>query len=119
MQLGDFQGEYLAPDGTVYEGYSWEGAKAYLPRDSARVDYRSDLFAVGSAIYEIMTGHEPYEHLDSIDDMEEIEALFRAEEFPLTDDILAHQVIQNCWRQRYDCAHQCVEHLAAIEAQQH
>jgi serine/threonine protein kinase len=117
LRLGDFQGRYRAPDGTVYDGNSWEGAKACLPRDPARVDHHSDLFAVGSAIYEIMTGHEPYEHLHSIDDLEEIEALFENRKFPRTDHILAHNVIESCWRQRYDSTEQCVRELAAIEAQ--
>lgn len=119
LQLGDFQGRYRAPEGTIHDGYSWEGAKACLPRAPTRVDHHSDLFAVGSAIYEIMTGHEPYEHLDSIDDMEKIEALFSDEKFPSTDGILAYNVIENCWRQRYDSAQQCVRDLADIEGQQH
>lgn len=117
LQLGDFQGKYCAPDGTVHHAYSLEGAKAYLPRHPTRIDHHSDLFAVGSAIYEIMTGHEPYEHLDSIDDLEEIEALFRDQKFPSTEGILAHSVIENCWRQRYDSARECVRDLANYEGQ--
>lgn len=118
LQLGDFQGQYCAPDGTVHGAHSLEGAKAYLPRDPTRADHHSDLFAVGSAIYEIMTGHEPYETLDSIDDLEEIEALFSNQKFPSTEGILAHRVIENCWRQRYDSARECVRDLADCEAQQ-
>ena len=77
----------------------------------------SDVFAVGSAVYEIMTGHEPYEHLGSIDDMEQIEALFRNEKFPSTESILAHNVVEDCWRQRYDSAQQCVRDVADLEGQ--
>lgn len=117
LELGDFQGTYRALDGTVYDGYSWEGAKACMPRPSGLVNHHSDLFAVGSALYEIMTGHEPYEHLDSIDDMEKIEALFSSGKFPSTDGILVHNVIQKCWRQSYDSARQCVKDLAAVEAE--
>ncbi|PPJ60833.1 hypothetical protein CBER1_11637 [Cercospora berteroae] len=117
LELGDFQGTYQAPDGTIYDGYSWEGAKACMPRDSGTVNYHSDLFAVGSAIYEIMTGHEPYENLDSIDDMEKIEALFSSGTFPSTDGVPLHNVIQKCWRQGYDSAGQCVRDLAATEVE--
>lgn len=118
LQLGDFQGRYRSSEGTVYDGYSWESAKSCLPRAPARVDHHSDLFAVGSAIYEIMTGHVPYAHLDSVDDMEEIEALFREEKFPSTEGILTYSVVESCWRQRYDSAQQCVRDLVAIEAAQ-
>lgn len=118
LLLGDFQGKYRAPDGTVHNAYSLEGAKAYLPRDPKQTDHRSDLFAVGSTIYEIMTGHEPYENLDSIDELEEIEALFSDQKFPSTEGILAHSIIENCWRQRYDSAQECVRDLANYEAEQ-
>ena len=59
-----------------------------MPRQPGTADRYSDLFAVGSAIYEIMTGHEPHEHLDSIDNMEEIEALIAAGKFPSTTNIV-------------------------------
>ncbi|KXT06509.1 hypothetical protein AC578_6052 [Pseudocercospora eumusae] len=118
LQLGDFQGKYCALDGTVHNAYCLEGTKAYLPRDRSRVDHHTDLFAVGSTIYEIMTGHEPYEHLDSIDDLEEVEALFSEQKFPSTEGILAHSVIEKCWRQRYHSARECVRDLADIEAEQ-
>lgn len=119
LQLGDFQGVYVSSDGTVHEGYSREGSKASLPRQPAKVDQYSDLFAVGSALYEIMAGHEPYESLDSIDDMEEIERLFTKGEFPSTDGFMAHNVIQSCWKSKYDCAQQCLDDIVAIEARQH
>jgi len=77
-----------------------------------------DVFAVGSSVYEIMTGHEPYEHLDSIDDMEEIEALIAAGKFPSTANVLAGNVIEGCWRQEYDSAKQCAKDVASIEADQ-
>jgi serine/threonine protein kinase len=118
LKLGDFQGRFQASDGTLHEGLSAEGSKAYLPRQPGTADRYSDLFAVGSAIYEIMTGHEPYEHLDSIDDMEEIEALIAAGKFPSTTNILAGNVIGGCWRQEYDSAKQCAKDVAAIEAEQ-
>ncbi|RMY77305.1 hypothetical protein D0863_01416 [Hortaea werneckii] len=117
LKLGDFQGMYVAPDGTVYEGYSREGSKASLPRKPAKVDQYSDLFAVGSTLYEIMAGQEPYEDLDSIDDMEEIESLFSKGTFPNTDFLPAHKAIERCWRQKYDCAQQCLDDLVAIEAE--
>jgi serine/threonine protein kinase len=114
LQLGDFQGQYRA-QGNLHKGFCAEGTKSYLPRRPGTADHYSDLFAVGSAVYEIMTGHEPYEHLDSIDDMEEIESLFKDGKFPSTDHLLAGNVIQGCWRQRYDSAEQCAKDLASIE----
>jgi hypothetical protein len=70
VKLSDFQGIYIDENGMVFNGHALENVKAYLPRPSDRSDAKSDLFALGTAIFEIMVGHEPFPELDELDDEE-------------------------------------------------
>lgn len=76
--LADFQGILKSVDGnTILDGLSRECLKLYQPRIHG--DYAcvaTDLFALGSAIYFIMTGHEIFPELDSLEDDEEILSRF-------------------------------------------
>jgi serine/threonine protein kinase len=53
----------------------------------------TDLSALGSTIYEIMTGTSPYEELGS----SEAKRLFKAQEFPDMTGILCGEYIRQCW----------------------
>jgi len=53
----------------------------------------TDVFALGSTIYEIMTGTQPYAHCTD----EEVEALFKEGTFPPVDRIPCGEVIKRCW----------------------
>ena len=73
----------------------------FLPRDpEADSTVQSDLFALGSSLYELVTGQSPYEGLSD----ESIELLFQKENFPSTETILLGDVIANCWKQKYHSA---------------
>lgn len=57
---------------------------------------RSDLFALGSTLYEILLGKEPYEGMED----EEIQRLFPANVFPTSDGIVDQrwrEIVQKCW----------------------
>lgn len=69
---------------------------------------KSDLFAVGSTIYQIVTGVPPY--ADHGDD--EIDEMFARREFPSLDGVLFGEVIGCCWAQGYMWARQA---LNAVE----
>lgn len=86
LKLADFQGQHFSADGdVVLDALSLESTKAYLPRKPAdHASIRTDLFALGSAIYFIMMGHEVFPDLDKSRDEDEIERRFRAPgSFPL------------------------------------
>lgn len=53
----------------------------------------TDIFALGSTIYEIMTGKAPYEALSD----EEVEYQFKARIFPGVETRLCGEVIKGCW----------------------
>ena len=115
VKLSDFQGTYNAPNGPSIYGFALENAKAFLPRPTNHSDQMSDLFALGTALYEIMTGHEPYPDLDELDDEEEIEKRYVEKRFPILDDVLGGQIIQRCWSLVYRSASHCVKDLVALE----
>jgi serine/threonine protein kinase len=86
VKLADFQGRYISPDRiTLLDGLSSENVKSSIPRsDPNHADEKTDVFALGSAIYYIMTGHEPFPELDSLNDDHEAEivSLYRSGQFP-------------------------------------
>lgn len=62
----------------LLDGLSRECTKSFLPRAHGdRVDVKTDLFALGSATYFIMTGHEVFPDLESDKDDEKVERRFR------------------------------------------
>jgi len=57
-------------------------------------DAQDDVFGLGSTIFTIVTGTEPFEKFES----NEVEARFSAAEFPDTEGLLFGEVMQVCWR---------------------
>jgi len=59
----------------------------------------SEIFALGSTIYEIMVERRPYEDLED----HEVDWAFATGDFPETGSLPAFgTIIQNCWTQQYD-----------------
>lgn len=119
VKLADFQGLYVDQHGETFYGLASEDTKSSLPRSiPCGQDKKSDLFALGSAIYDMMTGHEPFPELDSYEDEEEIEKRFRDGEFPDPEDVVAGPIIRKYWTLAYKSNDECVEELEAFEANQ-
>jgi serine/threonine protein kinase len=69
---------------------------------------RADLFALGNVLYEITTGHPPYEELND----EEIRTRYLNRQFPETASLGAvGTVIEKCWQGKYSRAAAVVEDL--------
>jgi len=101
--------------GSSFNG-SWssacEGTRFWLPRDYREPStIRSDLFALGSTIYEIMTGMSPYGDLSS----KEVQHLFKVQEFPDVTGITCGECIQRCWRGEVDSAQEVQELIEAVD----
>ncbi|KAK4866871.1 hypothetical protein LT330_008034 [Penicillium expansum] len=104
--LADFQGLVISSeDGrTLLDGLTRECAKSYMPRQHLySASYRTDLFAVGSAMYHLIAGHEVFPELDSFDDEKIINARFINGEFPNNDYVASH-IVERCWRGQYASA---------------
>ncbi|KAI6082692.1 kinase-like domain-containing protein [Hypoxylon rubiginosum] len=67
---------------------------------------KEDLFALGSTIYFIATGHEPYNELD---DEDEVGKLYADGIFPDLGDVPFAEAIELCWKQRAESTQRVVE----------
>ncbi|RDW84212.1 uncharacterized protein DSM5745_04538 [Aspergillus mulundensis] len=117
LVLTDFQGMLKDADGkTLLDGFSRECSKSFAPRsDGDHADRKTDLFALGSAIYFIMMGHEVFPDLTNHDDDDdEIEARFRNGLFP-ADDHPCAQITQRCWKQQYESANDLLFDLKQVQ----
>ncbi|KAJ4194399.1 hypothetical protein NW755_003155 [Fusarium falciforme] len=72
---------------------------------------KRDLFALGSAIYEITTWQRPWQRpWHGLGD-DEVYAKYEKEEFPTVEGNMVGSIITSCWNEAYDTADQVVEDL--------
>jgi serine/threonine protein kinase len=90
------------------DGLSSENVKSSMPRsDSNYADQKTDIFALGSTIYYMMTGHEPFPELNPLDDNDEAEIVTRYQlrQFPRSCLEQLHQALKSLlswmWRTRH------------------
>jgi serine/threonine protein kinase len=100
----DFSGSTI----DAVRGSAIEGFRYWLPRAfRAPSTVRTDVFALGSLLYEIATSEEPYKtHAD-----DEAVEHFRQGIFPPTKDVLLGNVIRACWQGEYDSARSVYEDI--------
>jgi serine/threonine protein kinase len=97
LRIIDFSGSSI--DGSWSSAF--ESARFCLPRSwEAPSTVLSDIFALGSTMYEILTGLAPYEELAD----EEVELLFRKQQFPAVDGVPGGEVILGCWCCKFESA---------------
>jgi serine/threonine protein kinase len=81
----------------------------YTPPQEGIEGIQCDIFALGSTIYTIMTGHDPFDDVSS----SKVPDLFRNKTFPDVSDIQLGEVIQACWTGAFKSAHE-VEHAIEV-----
>ncbi|KAJ5562558.1 kinase-like protein [Penicillium sp. DV-2018c] len=110
IRLSDFGGSSLQGSDAIV----MENATHFLPRDeSAPNTVQSDIFALGSTVYEILLGEKPYEGMED----EEIQRLFSDKVFPKLDGIRDQQwrnIIQKCWTCQYSRARDILEDIPSV-----
>lgn len=90
VYLIDFSGSWI--DGQP--GSALESVRFFKPRSvDSDSTMQTDLFALGSTLYEIFTGTQPYS--DLADDM--VEERFGKGHFPSLESIPCERVIRGCW----------------------
>ncbi len=83
------------------EALGAEDASHFMPRDPAHDNtVESDLFALGSTLYELITGKEPYDSRSP----ESVENLFREGVFPVVDGLPLGDLIMGCWVKKFRSA---------------
>lgn len=81
-KIGELQGMVRAE--TRYE-------KQYASSTDTSID--SEIFAMGSLLYEILFGSPPYQDVDD----DEVEALFKKNSFPCTTHLFLGDIVHDCW----------------------
>ncbi|KAK8220238.1 kinase-like domain-containing protein [Phyllosticta capitalensis] len=116
VKLCDLTGQLLGDDGEVLaEGHGCEDFDARKPRpDNQLVDVSTDLFALGTCIYKIVTGHEPFPDIDCLTD-EEMRARLVKREYPELEEERGGKVVWACWDSVYKSAGEVAEDLEKLE----
>lgn len=102
VKVGDFGSAMI--NGILSQDNIVEEIRYELPlrgRDfKDRPHVKRELFALGSAIYEIMAWEMPFEELGTDD----VERKYALEEFPDVSGLLARKIIRECWNEQFDTA---------------
>ena len=116
VKLCDFQGRLLGSDGEIEsDGGSSENPKFFMPRDDpTHADVRTDIFALGSTIYHIVEGHEPFPELDTFSDEDEITRRFLSGQFPEPAFTPVKDVVYKCWGVHYSSADDVLRDLQRL-----
>lgn len=84
---------------------------SHRPHSGDLNSIKADMFALGSCMYEILTGQAPYVGCEET----EIEALFSESKFPNTTSLgPIGNIICNCWHGKYTSANQVCADIAGL-----
>lgn len=117
LKLGDFA------DSDLVNNYphNWYGCEVrYCPPGSDKPQCHSigtmnrEIFALGTAIYEIVEWRVPYGPEAEVSDDEVIAALVDGKRPPLTNDNPAGAIIRRCWGFMYESSLQVVDSLKSL-----
>jgi serine/threonine protein kinase len=98
LRLCDFSGSLFGK----LDGQAMESTRFFLPRDPLTTPTEwTDLFALGSTIYYIMCGQEPYRDLSDDD----VTARYERGEFPDVTTVPYGRIIRACWTGTFSNAH--------------
>jgi atypical protein kinase C zeta type len=104
LKLADF--DCVAPIGSPSEGAGPPWARVQGPEAGdgegsfGECGPKTEQFAVGSILYCLTRGHEPFE-MDKFDDDAEVVGLLRRMEFPPLSDNPFDAIIKECWAGRF------------------
>lgn len=90
LKICDFAGSSLRGSKALVCGSTrfWRPTLPQTPCEA-----QDDIFALGSTIYTILTGNEPFGDLESAD----VEIRFSSAEFPDTSNLPFDEAMQSCW----------------------
>ncbi|KZF23883.1 kinase-like protein [Xylona heveae TC161] len=106
LKLIDFAGSSV--DGSRPSAFV---APAFLAPDvevNSKPTIQHDLFSLGSLIYNIVTGHQPFEGESS----RKIQQHYKTNNFPNLENLQYGEIIHRCWHEGFTCAQEIVDILA-------
>lgn len=109
LKIIDFEGSSIDGEdaGACYEWFSY---KESLPR----ISQKTDVFAFGCAIYEIITGRQPYNQLIPFEDrMIRVKQLYAENQFLEVEEIPLGKLMQGCWNGTLKSMHEVHRELQA------
>lgn len=106
LKVGDFTGSSIDHS----EALSYYGTDHLLPQDKFVISVKTEIFAFGSMLYQIVSGNRPYYHLES----KKIEQKFQQQQFPdVTEYGLLGDIITKCWYLEYETMADVLDSLDA------
>ncbi|KAH8726046.1 kinase-like domain-containing protein [Phaeosphaeriaceae sp. PMI808] len=103
-KLADFQGNYVTETGELVAGWSSEPCRYFCPRENEfEANAKTDLFALGSTTYFIMTNHEVFPDI-----------VGGEWHFP-TDSRACDIITRKCWSLQYISASEVLGDIRAVE----
>lgn len=95
MKLSDFAGSSI--DGSLPTVIpSRKSQNPNLPEDEPSV--QSEIFALGSMLYEVETTRQPYQHIQD----SKLEKFFSRGDFSDTRALVLGEIITGCWKSKYE-----------------
>ncbi|KAJ5357021.1 hypothetical protein N7517_011630 [Penicillium concentricum] len=113
IQLCDFAGSRINNLESLVEEESRYRSPSSPSSPSPPRTIQTDLFALGSFIYEVSTGAHPF---SEIEDNDEIERRYAAQDFPSLNGLEYHDVISKCWRSQYSSADVLRDNIRRIKS---
>jgi hypothetical protein len=107
LLLSDFRGSYCKIGDRVIDGQHLPDSGFFNPNHPWTSTKQTDIFALESVVYTIMTGHWPYRSsgpFGSVEEWEEygekVDEAFMKGEFPSTEGLVGGDVVSDCWNER-------------------
>lgn len=111
LKFCDLEGQLSCDDGTVsIHPTGQESGKSRWPGpDCEEHSVTTELFALGTAMYHILHGHEPFPDLDAFHDEDEVQHRFKHRQFPELPQTGLGKAIRKCWSGGYTKAEEVLE----------
>jgi serine/threonine protein kinase len=109
LKIIDFEG--CSIDGeeatSCYEWFSYQ-------ESTPAISQKTDIFAYGCAVYEIMTGRPPHHELATSDDRRRlVKRLYAENRFPKVTDLPLGELMQGCWHGTFNSMSEVLQALEA------
>ena len=115
--LTDFQGILLQNGEILVNGNTSERAKSYMPRSTqyhVLMGFKTDIFALGSAMYHILNGFEVFPELRDPHETIEIVNRFMRGKFP-RPSYVGYPIVEKCWGAEYTSAAEVAMDLIGLQ----